>query len=289
MKVHFCTFGNEPRFSRTLAKLLQEARSSGFFDSVRKFNQYDLKADKKLLDFMSSTRGYGFWTWKPLVIAEMMLTYELGDVIVYADAGCGISTTLEARQAFGEWINQVAQHPVHRLGFQMTIPEEEYTKADVFEALGCSRTEYKESGQYIATILVMMNTLENRKFVAEWMKFCVQDNFCLAKDVPSKIPNPKVFKAHRHDQSILSLLLKKYGAAQFTDRWMNPSYPIMALRRREKMDFLQRCTYLLSKVRRLLPLPKFSGKTASDAIPVVFDRMIASLEAGNPNTLLAHH
>ena len=48
MNIHFCTFGDEPRFTNTLAALLEEAKTSGYFDTVRKFNQHDLPVDHNL-------------------------------------------------------------------------------------------------------------------------------------------------------------------------------------------------------------------------------------------------
>ena len=128
MNIHFCTFGDEPRFTNTLAALLEEANTSGYFDTVRKFNQHDLPVDHNLRAYLSRTRGYGYWSWKPMIIADMLLRCELGDVVVYADAGCGISVTPAARQAFGDWMGAVTTHPTHRLAFQMSHREDAYTK-----------------------------------------------------------------------------------------------------------------------------------------------------------------
>ena len=279
MNIHFCTFGDEPRFTNTLAALLEEAKTSGYFDTVRKFNQHDLPVDHNLRAYLSRTRGYGYWSWKPMIIADMLLRCELGDDVVYADAGCGISVTPAARQAFGDWMGAVTTHPTHRLAFQMSHREDEYTKADVFEALECTDVEYKHSGQHIATIQILTNTLDNRRFVAQWLRCCVINNFRLVSDYPSMTPNPPVFKAHRHDQSIVSLLLKKWGAAVHADHWMNPDYPIMALRRRKRMDLLQRAALKLGKVFRAVRGPRESVlEGLSGPIPAGCDQLIASLE-----------
>ena len=52
MNIHFCTFGDEPRFTNTLAALLEEAKTSGYFDTVRKFNQHDLPVDHNLRAYL---------------------------------------------------------------------------------------------------------------------------------------------------------------------------------------------------------------------------------------------
>ncbi len=279
MQIHFCTFGNEPRYTNTLKKILAEAEGSGYFDTIRKFNQDDLNLDGKLRAFMTRSRGFGFWLWKPMVIAKMLLGTSVGDVVVYADAGCGIVSTVKAREVFLEWIQEVCSHPTHRLAFQMSFKEEDYTKGDVFEAMGCNEAKYKLTGQHIAGIQVLMNTPENKELVASWLKLCSAEGFHLVSDQPSRIENPPGFKEHRHDQSIFSLLVKKYGAAVHPDHWKAPDFPIIALRRREKMGLTHKLSYELSKLRRLLPYRKvdFRSCNVGFEIPMIH-RLITSLE-----------
>ena len=279
MRIHFCTFGNEPRFTNTLNKILAEAEGSGYFDTIRKFNQDDLNVDRKLLAFMARSRGFGFWLWKPMVIAEMLLGTSVGDVVVYADAGCGIVSTGKAREVFREWIQEVCSHPTHRLAFQMSFKEEEYTKADVFEAMGCNEPKYKLTGQHIAGLQVLMNTPENKELVANWLRLCSAERFHLVSDQPSRIANPSGFKEHRHDQSIFSLLVKKYGAAVQPDHWKAPDFPIIALRRREKMGLSHKIFYEFSKLSRLLPYRKVNFRSGNIGVasPVIH-RLIGLLE-----------
>ena len=52
-------------------------------------------------------------------------------------------------------------------------------------------------------------------FVDEWLRFAAQSS--LIDDSPSKAPNYPGFREHRHDQSIFSLLSKKYDIEAFRD------------------------------------------------------------------------
>ncbi len=279
MQVHFCTFGNEPRFTNTLRKLLAEAEDSGYFDTIRKFNQDDLNLDASLRAFMARSRGYGFWLWKPMIIAEMLLGTSAGDIVVYADAGCGIVSTGKAREVFREWIQDVCTHPTHRLAFQMSFKEEEYTKADVFETMGCAEPKYKLTGQHIATFQVFMNTPENKELVASWLKLCSAEGFRFVSDQPSRIANPPEFKAHRHDQSIFSLLVKKFGASVHPDHWNDPNFPIIALRRRVKMSLTQKLTFQLEKLRHRFSFRKVNELLSDgSSTPPNIQRLIRSLE-----------
>jgi hypothetical protein len=229
--IHFCTFGNEPLFSRSVKELCDEAQASGYFDTVTAYNQ-SIIPEKYSQFVQTNARGYGYWIWKPIVLLERMKNSNEGDIIIYADAGCGISTTDRARLQFKDWIHSIKTHPTHRISFQMRHIEETWTKADVFACMGCTTEQYTKTGQHIACIQLYQNTPENKQFLEEQMKYMCMDNYRYLTDVPSTIPNSNTFIEHRHDQSIVSLLLKKYGSCIYEDHWQDYSHPIVTIRRK---------------------------------------------------------
>lgn len=233
MPVHFCTFGTLPNYTPSIVALCGEASASGYFDTVKSYNQNTIPATEKEKAFMrSNPRGYGFWIWKANVILDMMEHVPLGDIIMYADAGCGISTTPAARAKFTEWVSDVETHPTHRISFQMPHIAETWTKADIFTLLECDAPEYRQTGQHIATIQIYKNTPENQEFVRKYRDYMAADDYHYVSDEPSRVPNAASFRDNRHDQAILSLMFKKWGASNREDHWMDPGFPIMALRRR---------------------------------------------------------
>ena len=229
--IHFCTFGNEPHYSRSVNELCKEATESQYFDTITPYNQTIIPSEHSKF-VQNNARGYGYWIWKPIIILDLMRNTDEGDIIIYADAGCGISTTEAARIQFQEWIRAVKEHPTHRISFQMNYAEEMYTKGDVFEYMDCNTDDYKKSAQHSATIQIYENNAENRDFVEELMKHMCMNNYHYLTDTPSIIPNSKIFKEHRHDQSITSLLLKKRGARVYPDHVNDYLFPIVAIRRK---------------------------------------------------------
>jgi hypothetical protein len=211
--------------------LLTEAVQSCYFNSVDVFTQPDLPPSN--VEFAArAPRGYGYWTWKPLVMRQMMNRYPDGDILMYADAGCSICTDPAARKQFKQWILDVREHPTHRLAFQMNWPEETWTKGELFAFMDCDSDVYRTSGQHSASIQVYMNTPENRAFMDEYVRITTADNFHYVSDEPSRTANAPSFRDHRHDQSIVSLLFKKHGAKQYPDHWMTPGFPILTARRK---------------------------------------------------------
>jgi hypothetical protein len=84
--------------------------------------------------------------------------------------------------------------------------------------MDCDNREYwyENAPCLVSFILFKKNDLI-MKFVDEWL-FFAQDERALT-DIPNQLgkPNLPEFKAHRHDQSIYSILVKKYGFKRFAD------------------------------------------------------------------------
>jgi hypothetical protein len=93
--------------------------------------------------------------------------------------------------------------------------------------------------QHVGGINFFKNTPNTIDLVKEWQQICSEDNYHYIDDSPSVKPNHNIFKEHRHDQSIFSLLVKKYNhfcvlndETYWAPDWKNlgKEYPIWAVR-----------------------------------------------------------
>lgn len=217
-RVHFCTFGSLPDYGAALARIERQARDSKYFDSINCYTEKTTPGLEAHADFIArEPRGYGCWIWKPLVVLETMRKAKEKDVIVYADAGCFIHATPEAKRKFAEYLALVKSRAPHRISFQMPHPEENYTKADVLELLNVRDTEHAKSGQIAGTYQILLNTPENRALMEEWYRIMTYENHHYHDNSPSRSPNAPTFKAPRHDQSIFSILMKTRGTIALED------------------------------------------------------------------------
>ena len=231
--IHFCTFGNIPQYSRSINELVTEAKASNYFNTVKEYNQNNLSGIENHHEFIKSNiKGYGYWIWKSILLIDMFSKTNEGDIIIYADAGCGISIRENAKKKFKQWIDTVTNNAPYRISFQMTHLEKVWTKNDLFDIMDCNDDKYKNTGQNVANIQIYKNNKDNLDFIKEYYKFCCLNNYHYVTDEPSYSLNDPMFKEHRHDQSILSLLFKKYGASVFPDHWNDYEYPIIAIRRK---------------------------------------------------------
>lgn len=208
--VHLVAFGNLPKYLPVLRRIKGEAEATGYFASIKLYIPEMLERLKPHQEFVDANpRGYGYWIWKPLMILARMAEVPEDDIVMMVDAGCSLYANPVARQRFAEWVAAVQAHPTGRLACQTTHPEAMWCKGDVFERFGVR----PEGGQVMAGLTMWKNTAANRAFLEEWFSIMVEDNYHYVNDTPSRTPNTSLFREHRHDMAIFSLLIKRDGAA----------------------------------------------------------------------------
>jgi hypothetical protein len=158
-------------------------------------------------------RGGGYWLWKPYFIARTLNEMTEGDVLFYCDAGaCFIRPVAPLVDLF-----EPAGQDV--LPFELEQPERIWSKRDAFVLLGCDCSKFTEERQRLASYSLWRVSAQSRALATELL-WLAQDERLLT-DVPNTcgLPNHPGFIEHRHDQSIFSLLTKKYGLKA----WRDPS------------------------------------------------------------------
>ena len=162
---------------------------------------------------LNSKKGDGYWLWKPYFIKKTLESINWGDYVFYCDSG---SYFIKSLKLFTE-INQDI------IPFELPYIEKAYTKRDVFIILDCDDKKYTNTKQRLAGYSLWKKTPFSMKFIDEWLLFS-KDDRCISdiNNVMGK-PNYKEFKDHRHDQSIFSVLTKKYNLLAYRDpsQWGN--------------------------------------------------------------------
>ncbi len=222
----FVTFADK-KYSNTLNRIRKEAFDMKVFDEIYAFDEDDLDKEfkSKHREFIENNkRGYGYWIWKPQVIKQILSKIPENSVIVYADAGCTLDRN--KRRELQEYIYSFDQKGV--IAFEwFGDTESKLTKMD------CIHTIFKEGEKtrpFIATAVMFKKTKFSVDFVDEWLKYCESDNYHLLDDSPSVLKNTEDFYEHRHDQSIFSLLCKKYDIKYLPNTLDTHSGPIKATR-----------------------------------------------------------
>jgi hypothetical protein len=134
---------------------------------------------------------------------------------------------------YREWHGEVEKSPFGMISFHMAHhPEIKYCKKKLVDYLSPSKADL-ELGQFVATVQIMRKNAHTVNIVNEWYRIaCMHE---LIDDTIDANEDAR-FVDHRHDQSIYSLLVKKYGTVSipdetFFDDWMQGvNSPFLATR-----------------------------------------------------------
>ena len=128
-----------------------------------------------------------------------------GDYIIYTDAGIVYLNSTR------NIINFMEKENTEIWAFQLRNLEKYWTKRDPFILLCLLSSLYSDTPQYMAGIQIYRKSKFTEKFLEDLLYYS-QDKRIIT-DMPNtqKYNNYDGFKENRHDQSIFSLLIKKYG------------------------------------------------------------------------------
>jgi len=211
MNKYFICFA-DTKYQRTLLRLEEQAKEYGLFDCVDTFNENFLSDDIKKY-CLENTRGFGFWIWKPILIKFYLEKIDYNDILIYCDAGCTLN--IEGKERFEYYMDILSKPENDIITFNMYDNLEKYwTKKDIFVRFN---TEHlMETGQIGATSIIMKKTKKTIDLITEWHDICTKERHLL-DDSPSENKETTYFIDNRHDQSLFSMVAKKYKTFELPD------------------------------------------------------------------------
>lgn len=229
-KIHFLTYGSG-KYQKAVKRISKEAQAFGMFNV---FHAYDsgeelgspetLELHKMVKHVQKDDEMFVQRGWPRIALIHKLLETELkdNDVLVYLDAGCTINKAGQKR--FQEYLDIVHQN-FGVLSMELPHPEAEYTNAHMMRVLNISKdSEIAKSNQIADTFIILRNNPAVRELVRTW-KDMISKDVNLITDKYDQENKELSFHAHRHEQSLWSLLLKtRCGIQKCTIP--DESYPI---------------------------------------------------------------
>ena len=207
-KLIFIAFGGGgENYHDAANRVTNEVKELNVFNDYIIYTDKYLKTDTPFWNKHSSfiennKRGYGYWLWKPYIIMKTLNTMNNGEVLLYLDGGCEVFK--------GDMNSLIEKCIKNDIVYTLTgTLEKEYTKTDLLIEMGLNNDKIKDGPQYQASAIFLKKNEKIMKFVKEWYLLCC--NYHLIDDSDSIKENDSIFIEHRHDQSVFSLLVKKYN------------------------------------------------------------------------------
>ena len=242
---YFVTFADS-KYAGTRKRICQQATdqtidNKPFFTKVFCNSEDDLSPEflakhKHFID--THKRGYGYWIWKSDVVLTALKQAPEGAAIVFADAGCTLNQ--EGMPRLLEYIKLAQNADLNILGLHLEDFHQvgTWTKLVTLISLEVNDEELKKA-QIAGGIFVAIKNEKTVKFFETFQKLETSRNYTLVDDskAPFGIQELPQFRAHRHDQSIWTVLLYRGKAAVIPDEsWFSgkgewpKKYPIHATR-----------------------------------------------------------
>jgi hypothetical protein len=150
-------------------------------------------------------RGYGLWIWKPYIMLDALDRCASDDYIIYLDAG--VAPVADMRP----WFDQLGRSTINLFAPVPPHPLRKWTKRECFVRMQADTPECHNAPVLSAGIQAYRNTAESRAFLMELQRL-MRDPHLLADSVlTAGLQESEAFIAHRHDQSILTLLARLRG------------------------------------------------------------------------------
>jgi hypothetical protein len=201
---------NDYQHNDYLDKLLESVKTYGKEFNIIVFDKNNIDSEflEKNKSILNCSRGGGYWLWKPYIINETLKKINDDDIIFYIDSKYYFI------QDFTDLYSEYMKN--NDLLVWKNKPNEQvwymknWCKMDVINKYNIFDKVFNKNAEDCwAGALIVKKNNNTIKYVQEWLDMC-----CIYEDItdsPSKIINISLFNEHRHDQSLLSIILHKYN------------------------------------------------------------------------------
>lgn len=204
MKKYHINYANG-RYLKSQEFCSLSAKNAGF-DEVTSYRLEDIDKDfyEKNKLILESPRGAGYWMWKSYFIQKKLSEINNGDLLVYSDSGSYYQNSIQPL------IDIISNDPKGCISFEFKgFLEKRFTKKDAFVLMGMDEPKYTDTWHREATYIWLIKNDLTMKLANEYLEH--SQNINIISDLPNITgENYGEFEDHRHDQSIWSLLCKKY-------------------------------------------------------------------------------
>ena len=192
-------------------RLINQVNNLNLFDKLIFYKDNDLINDSdfwnKHKDFINNNikNGYGYWLWKPYIIKKQMEEMNEGEILLYLDCGCEID--IRQKKIISNFFNYVKADYI--IGSNTPYSEKDWNKQDLLLKLNMNDDKYLNDVQRQAGLIMVIVCDKTKQLINEWYE--IGCDYHMIDNTPSISKNLSGFIEHRHDQSIFSLLTKKYN------------------------------------------------------------------------------
>ena len=210
-KKYFITFAHRC-CNKSNVRALKSALDPGGFDfaTAHDMNYLSEKFRHTHSAILTQSRGGGYWLWKPYIILKTLIErMSDNDLLMYQDADSYLVNDA------GPLLKLCQDLQAGVLVFQSHYIEKYYSKRDAFILMGMDDKRVYDSYQRMGGFVVLRKNCQLLQFIMEWLAYAMDPR--ILTDISNQMGKPNLpgFKENRHDQTVISLLSKKWQLDDF--------------------------------------------------------------------------
>ena len=204
----------DKKFQRAQKLNSETARRWGA-DRVIEYGPDDIDASvrRRNQEILDAPRGGGYYLWKPYFYRKAYDALDEGDYLVYIDSGAVYVNRIQ-------YLIDCMEHenvPLMIFSLERERIEKGNTKRDAFVLTGCDEPKYTDTPQSIGGYFVCKKAPEVEAYLDEVLGYAQDIRIISDRPNVMGLPDYAEFTDHRHDQSVISLMSKKFGFKRFRD------------------------------------------------------------------------
>lgn len=180
------------------------AKNVGFDESIScRYADLDPEFIFKNINILNQDRGGGYWIWKCNILKKALQLISDGDLLAYCDSGSLYVSKIDPL------VEIIQKDELGVISFELQgFTEKMYSKRDLLIHMNMDSEEYWNMNQVCGGYIWLIKNEFTIKLIDEFCEIC-QNHHLLDDSISDAGEHPE-FREHRHDQSIWSLLCKKY-------------------------------------------------------------------------------
>lgn len=212
-KKYFITFACNC-CKKSKERAIKSAKFPGGFDftTVHDLDSLSRKFKHAYSGILRQKRGCGYWLWKPYIILKTLVeNMSDDDLVMYQDAGAYLIGDA------GPLLKLSYDSDAGIVLFHTDFLEQVFTKRDAFILMDMDEKTVYESYQRLASFVIVRKNCKSLQFVMEWLAYASDPRILTDMDNKMGKKDLAAFKENRHDQTVLSLLSKRWQLPEFRD------------------------------------------------------------------------
>jgi hypothetical protein len=228
MSVHLVTYAT-PRFRHRQLLLGKSARLNHVADTATAWTSRELiRAGfaERCPNISLTERGSGFWAWKPFIIDAKLKEVPDGDIVFYCDIGRTYPYKLLEHpiDLFVDWMDYNEQDIMPGVFAPWDGSIGNWTKRSALKAFGLDQQKIHQLPPVQASFSVWRASKHSREFCKVWLEACSHRDLISDDPGTDNVQEHPSFRAHRHDQALLTLCCLKEGLKAFDIGCQKPSF-----------------------------------------------------------------